>query len=83
MSFAEFRKLPILEQMPFSTELRDSTKFMSLDTWVEKQLRERKKRLDMHSNWSEEKLQGYEQGLIDMALDAKVEIKRLNGGYKL
>jgi len=63
--------------MPFSVEISDHTKFMALDSWLEKQLRERKERL--HHSWSKEKREGYEQGLIDLALDLKNEIKRLDG----
>lgn len=64
--------------MPFSVELAEHTKFMSLDTWLQKQLKDRKERVELHSNWSNEKLEGYEEGLIDMALDIKNEIKRLD-----
>ena len=65
--------------MPFSEVLSEHTKFMTLDTWLEKQLKERKKRLEAHPHWTKEELEGYEQGIIDLALDLKNEIKRLDG----
>jgi hypothetical protein len=80
--FDQLKKLPIVRTSPhdmFTKELREKTKFMALDTWLNKQLRQRKNRLEQHPKWSKEKLEGYEQGLTDMALDAKVEIKKLNG----
>lgn len=65
--------------MPFSVELAEHTKFMSLDTWLQKQLKDRKSRVARRHRWSKDKQEGYEQGLIDMALDVKNEIKRLEG----
>lgn len=69
--------------MPFSAELSEHTKLMSLDTWLQNQIKARKDRLAArvvaHPLWSREKLEGYEQGLIDMALDTKNQIKKLEG----
>jgi hypothetical protein len=78
MGFAQLKKGVYKTGMPFSAELSEHTKFMSLDTWLQKQLRDRKDRAASHPNWSNERIEGYEQGLIDMALDAKNEIKRLD-----
>ena len=77
--FDQLKKAPTVRQMPFTVELREGTKFMTLDSWIEIHLKKRKERLATHPNWSKEKLEGYEQGLIDLALDAKIEIKRLEG----
>lgn len=77
--FADLKKTSIQKFMPFSVELSEHTKFMALDTWLHKQLKNRKERLDAHSKQSKEWLEGFEQGLIDMALDTKNEIKRLEG----
>lgn len=77
--FDQLRKTRIQEVMPFSVELTEHTKFMSLDTWLHKQLKDRKSRVARRHRWPKEKLEGYEQGLIDMALDTKNEIKRLEG----
>jgi hypothetical protein len=65
--------------MPFTKELREKTKFMALDTWIHNQLKTRKERLQQYAHWSKERLEGYEKGLIDMALDVKCEIRKLNG----
>ena len=64
--------------MPFSVEISDHTRFMSLDVWLEKEIKHRDKRLAQHKNWSKEKLEGYEAGLVDMALDVKNKVKRLD-----
>jgi hypothetical protein len=65
--------------MPFSAEISEHTKFMTLDAWLERQLKNRKARVGAHERSSKEWLEGYEQGLIDLALDCKNEIKRLDG----
>lgn len=65
--------------MPFTATLEEHTKFMSLDTWLERQIKERNRRLLAHPKFSKQELAAYESGLIDMALDVKNEIKRLDG----
>jgi hypothetical protein len=77
--FAELKRTPKLGVMPFTKELREKTKFMCLDTWLHTYLKNRKEKLALRAHWSKERLEGYEQGLIDMALDTKLEIKKLNG----
>jgi hypothetical protein len=79
MPLDQLKKKVYKASMPFSVELSEHTKFMSLDTWLHKQLKNRKDRAESHPKYSKEWLEGYEQGLIDMALDAKNEIKRLDG----
>lgn len=61
----------------FSTEVAESTKLMSLDTWIREQIKTRKGRFEHHPDWSKDKLAGYEQGIIDAMLDVKNELKRL------
>lgn len=81
--FAELKKLPKLKStqtdMPFTplAEVRESTKLMSLDTWLSLQIKGRAERFKQHPEWSKEKREGYEQGIVDMALDVKNELKRL------
>ena len=77
--FAELKKTPIRKRMPLSDALDEHTIIMSLDTWLQNQIKARKNRVATHPLWSKERLEGYEQGLIDMALDAKNQIKKLEG----
>ena len=81
MGFASLKKTAKVKStpavMPFSTEVRESTKLITIDTWLMKQIKPRKERLEQHPDWSKDKLEGYEQGIIDLALDVKNEIKRL------
>jgi len=82
MGFASLKKMakvskPTAAVMPFTTEVKESTKIMFLDTWLGKQIKQRNERLAQHPKWSKEKREGYEQGVIDMALDVKNELKRL------
>jgi hypothetical protein len=76
--FAELKRTPKLGAMPFTKELRERTKLTALNTWIHNQLKNRKERLLPFAHWSKERLEGYEKGLIDMALDVKNEIKKLN-----
>lgn len=79
--FAELKKTPKLKITPpmftASTEIRENTKLMSLDTWLSLQIKGRQERLKQHPEWSNEKREGYEKGIVDMALDVKNELKRL------
>ena len=78
MPFAELKKTPTARGMPFSAEISEHTKFMTLDSWIHRQLKDRGERLTLHSYASKEWLEGYEQGIVDLALDMKNEIKRLD-----
>jgi hypothetical protein len=66
------------QTMPFSTQLEERTKQMFFDSWVHKQLKNRKDRLTSYPKCSREWLDGYEAGLVDAYLDCKNEAKRLN-----
>jgi len=78
--FAQLHKTPIEKAMPFSLEIGEHTKRMALDTFINSQLKKRDEKLAVHPDWSREKLEGYLQGLIDMALDVKLKLKELDGG---
>lgn len=66
-----------LPVMPFSAEVSERTKLMALDTWLGQQIKERHSRLAEYQGWTKEKREGYEQGIIDMALDVKNKLKDL------
>jgi hypothetical protein len=78
MPFAELKKTYTARSMPFSIEISEHTKFMTLDSWIHRQIKDRQERMTLHSYASKEWLEGYEQGIIDLALDLKNEIKRLD-----
>jgi len=78
MPFDHLKKTFIASSMPFSVEVSEHTKLMTLCSWLHNELKTRKERLALFEGWSKEKLEGYEQGLIDMALDVKNEIKKLD-----
>ena len=58
--FADLKKTPIQKRMPFSAELTEHTKFMSLDTWLQNQIKARKDRL---ANQAEAYPSGARRGL--------------------
>ena len=76
--FAELKKTPKLKAIPeMPLEVRECSELMILDTWLGQQIKRRKTIDVQHPEWSKEKREGYEHGIIDAFLDVKNEIKRL------